>query len=472
MRVIIGGAGRVGYALAQALSNENYDIVIVDNDARAVSRAQALDGLVIHGDVTDREVLLRAGVATAKIFIAATPSDQTNLIASAIAEHANQGAEPKKGLITICRLRSPNFIEEYRKGHLTAWAKIDHVVNPLRGAIQRLNAGLRSSGIAEVVSFDHDAYVVEVSIGPSAVNVVDRPLGDVKRDFVHGFPNIVGVNPTSGKSYIPNDDSVLHVGDKVAVAIVGLENFNPALITLGHEVTHFPDHPRVVVIGANELGQKMAEDWLSNGASVTVIERDLQLANDLAGSTTGAHPKLDVIHGDHLDRGLLSEIAIEEFHVAVSALANDHANIAAVLLASDLGVPHTGLMLTDADLVKVTQRMGISFAVDRQRVAIDNILTHVHQSMTGQFSILAEIPNVVGVTLEVTEKVAFAGQELGSADVPSHLKLGFIKRVALNGKWGSIAPKPDQLILEHDQIVLFCTLDRIKDAKKLFKVTS
>jgi len=220
------------------------------------------------------------------------------------------------------------------------------------------------------------------------------------------------------------------------------------------------------------LGQKMAEDWLSNGASVTVIERDLQLANDLAGSTTGAHPKLDVIHGDHLDRGLLSEIAIEEFHVAVSALANDHANIAAVLLASDLGVPHTGLMLTDADLVKVTQRMGISFAVDRQRVAIDNILTHVHQSMTGQFSILAEIPNVVGVTLEVTEKVDFAGQALGSANIPSHLKMGFIKRVALNGKWGSIAPKPEQLILEHDQIVLFCTLDRIKDAKKLFKVTS
>jgi len=141
-------------------------------------------------------------------------------------------------------------------------------------------------------------------------------------------------------------------------------------------------------------------------------------------------------------------------------------------LASDLGVPHTGLMLTDADLVKVTQRMGISFAVDRQRVAIDNILTHVHQSMTGQFSILAEIPNVVGVTLEVTEKVDFAGQALGSANIPSHLKMGFIKRVALNGKWGSIAPKPEQLILEHDQIVLFCTLDRIKDAKKLFKVTS
>ena len=116
MRVIIGGAGRVGYALAQALSNEDYDIVIVDNDARAVSRAQALDGLVIHGDVTDREVLLRAGVANAKIFIAATPSDETNLIASAIAEHANEGAEPKKPLITICRLRSQSFIEEYRRG--------------------------------------------------------------------------------------------------------------------------------------------------------------------------------------------------------------------------------------------------------------------------------------------------------------------------------------------------------------------
>ena len=472
MRVIIGGAGRVGYALAQALANEEYDIVIVDNDPRAVSRAQALDALVIYGNLTDRETLIKAGVNSAKVFIAATPSDEANMIACAIAEHSNEGAEPKKPLVTVCRLRSSNYIDEYRQGHLTSWAKIDHVVNPLRGAIQRLNAGLRSSGIAEVVSFDHDAYIVEVGVGPSAAYSVGRPLGQVRRDFIHGFPNIVGVNPNIGKTYVPTDDSVLNVGDKVAVAIIGLENFNPALISLGHEIKQFPANPKVVVFGASNIGRKMAEEWLSDGATVSVIERDLQVANELAGSVTGAHPKLDVIHGDHLDRSLLSEIGIEDFDVAVSALDNDHANIAAVLQASDLGVLHTGLMLTDADLVKVTQRMGISFAVDRQRVAIDNILTHVHQSMSGQFSILAEIPNIVGTTFEITEKSDLAGQKLGDVDIPSAFCLAFIKRMGLDGKWTTLEPKADSLVNEGDQIVLFCQLDKIREAKKLFKVTS
>ena len=65
----------------------------------------------------------------------------------------------------------------------------------------------------------------------------------------------------------------------------------------------------------------------------------------MAGSKTGGHLNIDVIHGDHLDRSILEEISIDQFDVAVSALEDDHANIAAVLLMSDLGVPHTGLML-------------------------------------------------------------------------------------------------------------------------------
>ena len=145
-----------------------------------------------------------------------------------------------------------------------------------------------------------------------------------------------------------------------------------------------------MIVGATSNGTKMAQDWLEHGATVTVLERNLHLANQLAGSKTGGHPNLDVIHGDHLDRSILEEISIDQFDVALSALDDDHANIAAVLLLSDLGVPHTGLMLNDADLVKVTQRMGISFAVDRHRVAVSNMLTHIHQSLSGHYALLTD----------------------------------------------------------------------------------
>ena len=214
----------------------------------------------------------------------------------------------------------------------------------------------------------------------------------------------------------------------------------------------------------------MAKDWLEHGATVTVLERELHLANKLAGSKTGADNNMDVIHGDHLDKSILEEISIDQYDVALSALDDDHANIAAVLMMSDLGVPHTGLMLNDADLVKVTQRMGISFAVDRHRVAVNNILSHVHRSLSGRYALLAEVPNVVGITLKVTERAKFAGKRLSKANLPEWMRPAFIKRRNLSGQWESIAPEPDELLLENDKVVLFCLKEKVPDAQKRFKV--
>ena len=297
MRIIIGGAGRVGYALARALSREKYDVVIIDQDSRAVSNAQALDGLVLHGNITSRETLLEAGIESASVFVAATPSDESNLIACSIAEHAHGTEDENNPLISVCRLRNASYVSEYRHGHLKEWANVDHIVNPLRGAITRLNAGLRSTDIEEVIPFDDEAYVIELNVGDSAHNITSRSLGDLKEDFVHGLPNIVAVKRTGQRSFVPTDDTILEKGDRIAVAVVGLDNFNPALLTFGHEVTYFPEEPRVAIIGATPIGTKMAEDWLNHNAKVTVIESELHLANQLAGSKLGGHPNLEVIHG-------------------------------------------------------------------------------------------------------------------------------------------------------------------------------
>ena len=206
-----------------------------------------------------------------------------------------------------------------------------------------------------------------------------RPLREVREDFVHGLPNVVGVKRDGERSFVPNDDSVLQIGDRLAVSVIGLDKFNPALITFGHEISYFPEHPRVIIVGASPIGTKMAEDWLKHGANVTVLERELHLANKLAGSKTGGHLNIDVIHGDHLDRSILEEISIDQFDVAVSALEDDQPTCGRAVDV-DLGVPHTGLMLYDADLVK-SPANGISFAVDRHR-SRSTTSCHVHRSLS------------------------------------------------------------------------------------------
>ena len=190
MRIIIGGAGRVGTELARALRAEEMDVVLVDSDSRAVKNAQNLDVLVIHGDLTTREKLNEAGIGEAEIFVAATNSDERNLLACALAEHAHyQYAGPKaKPLLSISRVRNMNFLEEQKQGHLTNWAKVNHVVNPLDSAIKRLHTGLRSSSIEEVIPFGHDSYIIEFNVTKNAKDIVFNTLREANSTIDGDLP--------------------------------------------------------------------------------------------------------------------------------------------------------------------------------------------------------------------------------------------------------------------------------------------
>ena len=162
MRVIIGGGGRVGVELARSLRSEDKDVVLIDKDARAVKNAQGLDILVIHGDVIQREKFTEAGIESAQVYVAATNSDEKNILSCALAKHAHSLATKGKGkLMTICRVRDPMFIDEAKGGRLADWAGVDHVIHPVDGAIERLMSGLRSSSLTEVIPFEADAFIVQ-----------------------------------------------------------------------------------------------------------------------------------------------------------------------------------------------------------------------------------------------------------------------------------------------------------------------
>ena len=289
MRIIIGGAGRVGTELARALRAEEMDVVLVDSDSRAVKNAQNLDVLVIHGDLTTRDKLYEAGIGEAEVFVAATNSDERNLLACALAEHAHYqyaGAKAKP-LLSISRIRNMNFLEEQKQGHLTNWAKVNHVVNPLDSAIKRLHTGLRSSSIEEVIPFGHDSYIIEFNVTKNANGIVFNSLREANSTVDGDLPLIVGVKRAGEKSIVPDGDFVLMPNDTIAVATNGLSSFNRILNIFGHEATDFPLSPKVAIIGANRIGQMIAENWLMNGAKVTVIERDLQLANEFSATYIG-----------------------------------------------------------------------------------------------------------------------------------------------------------------------------------------
>ena len=473
MRVIIGGAGRVGAELARAMRAETMDVVLIDNDSRAVKNAQSLDALVIHGDITSRESLIEAGIGDATVFVAVTDSDDRNLIACALAEdeHKRQnGSSIQNTLLSIGRFRNPHYVNEHSQGHLNRWASVDYAIDPVDGAIRRLATGLRSSAIEEVIPFGHEAYIIELNVTKNAEKVIYQTLADASLGVEGGLPLIVGVKREGEISIVPTKDFTLMPKDRIAVATTGLASFSRILTSFGHESIDFPAQPKVAIIGATEIGKRIAEDWLRSGAFVTVIERDLNIANNLSGSVVGAHANLEVIHGDFLDRNILTEIGINEHHIAIAALDDDHISIAAALLANDMGVTRTGLILKDSDLVKVTQRMGITFAVDIKRVAVDNILAHIHTRASGAYAILSNIPDIVGISLPVSSETKFVGKRISNAGLPDWARIAFIQRRNTIGGWETLRPSRDKTIVDGDRLILFCRPDRVADLEKRFKV--
>ena len=202
---------------------------------------------------------------------------------------------------------------------------------------------------------------------------------------------------------------------------------------------------------------------------MTIVERDLQKANSLAGTNIASNSSLEIIHGDHLDKGLLSEIEISSHDIAIAALDNDNESIAAALLASDLGVERTGLILTSADLVNVVRRMGITFAVDKNRIAVDGMLAKVHTELPGPYAVLSSISDVVGICLPVGEKVKFVGKALADCDLPEWCKVAFIQRKTANGL-ETLRPSPSKTIQLGDRMTIFLPPDRVSDLEKRFKV--
>ncbi|MEC7507477.1 MAG: NAD-binding protein, partial [Candidatus Thermoplasmatota archaeon] len=177
MLVVIAGAGRVGLGLAEALIKEQKnDVVLLDMNSRAVKNAQAFDMLVLHGDMLDRQALVEAGIERADVFIAATDKDDRNVLACGLAKHLHEHRGGKReDLLTICRIRDETILDEQAHGGLAAWAEVDRAIDPIDGAISRLSSGIRASSFAEVIPFDHEAYLVELEITEDCRLPLDVP---------------------------------------------------------------------------------------------------------------------------------------------------------------------------------------------------------------------------------------------------------------------------------------------------------
>jgi Trk K+ transport system NAD-binding subunit len=221
-----------------------------------------------------------------------------------------------------------------------------------------------------------------------------------------------------------------------------------------------------MIFGATRLGRQIAKSYLEDGCRVTVISENLEQANELAGSDFANTDLLDSIHGNPLDLDLLQELDIDDHHIAISALSDDHANMAVALHATELGVAIVGMVLDGSQLAQIARRIGHSFAVSRRRVSINYILRHVHSKVEGNYHLLSSIPDIVGMSAILNVGHRMIGKQVKVLE-NKQCRVAFIHRTSQSsGTESMLRASGDQIMKEGDRLMLFAKVEDIEDVEK------
>jgi len=454
MKVIICGAGQVGWQIARHLSGESNDVTVVDNNPDLVRRAtDTLDVQGISGFASYPDVLDRAGARDADMIIAATYSDEVNMVTCQVAHSVF--SIPRK----IARLRSRSYLtaiysDLYRRDHLP----IDVVISPEREVAAAAQRRLAAPATFDTVTFlDGKVQLLGLTIDEDCP-VVNTPLRQLTDLFSTLRAVVVGVR-RDGVLFSPEPGDQLFVGDACYV-MAHADDIRRTMEVFGKTVRK---QDRVVIIGGGNVGLMVARELESQAdrVRVKVIEHNRKVAEHAAE----ALERTIVLHGDGLDTDLLAEASIDRADAVLCVTDDDKVNMLAAVRAKAEGCPYAIALINDPTLVPLIDSLGIDAYINPRATTVSSILRHIrHGRVRAVYSIGDAEAEVIEA--EVLSTSPIAGQRIRDTDFPEGVLVGAVLQ---NGK--VIKPTGKTLIEEGDTIVLFAMTKDVPEVERLLQVS-
>ena len=454
MKVIICGAGQVGWQIARHLSSERNDVTVVDSNAELVRRAtDTLDVQGIAGFASYPDVLDRAGARDAEMIIAATYSDEVNMVTCQVA-HSVFGINRK-----IARLRSQSYLDAiysdlYRRDHMP----IDVVISPERevadAALRRLSA---PAAFDTEVFMDGQAQLMGISIDGDCP-VVNTPLRQLTDLFSTLRALVVGVR-RDGTLFAPEAGDQLFVGDECYV-FTHIDDVNRTLEIFGKTQSKLE---RVVLVGGGNVGLAVAQELESRETRVRakIIERSRAHAETAAE----ALERTIVLNGDGLDVALLSEAGVARADAVLTVTDDDKTNMLAAVRAKSEGCPYTIALVNDPTLVPMMGALGIDAYINPRATTVSSILRHIRHGRVRAIYSVGDAEAEV-IEAEVLSTSPMAGKTIGEIDFPEGVLVGAVRKA---GK--VIRPGARTRIEEGDLIAIFTLAKDVPEVERLMQVS-
>ena len=454
MKVIICGAGQVGWQIARHLSGEKNDVTVVDNNPDLVRRAtDTLDVQGVTGFASYPDVLDRAGARDSDMVIAATYSDEVNMVTCQVAHSVFD--VPKK----IARLRGQSYLNAiysdlYRRDHMP----IDVVISPEREVAEATLRRLAAPAAFDTESFLNGRAELMGLVLDDDCPVLNTPLRQLSDLFSTLRAIVVGVR-RGGTLFAPAAGDQLFAGDEIYV-FAHTEDMRRALEIFGKTMAH---QERVVIIGGGNVGLAVAQALESRGTKVRtkVIEKN----RDIAERAADALERTVVLHGDGMSMELLAEANIERADAVLAVTDDDKTNILAAVRAKTAGANMAICLINDPTLAPLMRPMNIDAYINPRTTTVSSILRHIrHGRVRGVYSIGDAEAEIIEAQVLSTSPIA--GQMIRDIDFPEGVLVGGI----MKGK-DVIRPSGRTKIEEGDVIALFSMADDVPEVERLLQVS-
>ncbi|MDT0691028.1 Trk system potassium transporter TrkA [Salegentibacter sp. F188] len=448
MKIVIAGAGEVGFHLAKLLSFESQDITLIDTSRDHLQYADThLDIRTIKGDATSISILKDSQVKYSDMVIAVTSSEATNITVCVLAKQL--GAKR-----TIARISNTEFLDNKEEIGFVKFG-IDELISPEALAAREIELLLNQSAFNDSYEFEEGALtMIGLNLSRNALFV-----GKTVKEAAEIFPQLNFV-PIAiqriGTQYtlIPRGDTQFKDGDQVYFITVknGVEELYKLTGKVKQEIKN------VMILGGSKIGRKTAMDLCRNNFHVKLVEHNKEKAYDLADEL----PNTLIIHGDGRNVELLEEENIHDMDAFIAVTGNSETNIMSCLVAKSKSVKKTISLVENMDYFQLSHSIGIDTLINKKLLAANNIFRYIRK---GEVVAMTKLNNMNAELLEfiVKPNSEVSDKKIKDIEFPRSAIIGGIIR---NGE--GIIALGEFLIKSGDRIVVCCLPRSIGKVEKLF----
>ena len=448
MRIVIAGAGEVGFHLAKLLSYESHDITLIDQKKERLTYSDTrLDIRVLKGNATSISLLKDANVKNTDLVIAVTSNETVNITICVLAKRL--GAKR-----TIARISNSEFIDNKNEINFSEFG-IDELISTEELASNEIKMLLNQAAFNFMHEFEEGELSMVGIILSKSAPFVGMSVKDAAASFpgIHFMP-IALQNEHSDDITIPRGNTVFKKGD--LVYFITLKEGVNELYKLTGKIKK--EVHNVMILGGSSIGKRTAKELCDKKLNIKIIEQNKSKALELADEL----PNALVVHGDCRDVELLLEENIEEMDVFIAATESPETNIMTCLVAKSKNVNKTIALAENVDYSKLSHSIGIDTIINKKLLAANSIFKYIRKGDVLEITTLNNLDAEI-LEFKVRENSKITKKIIKELNFPRDATIGGIIRNGI----GYIV-LGDFQIQADDKVVVSCLAHSVIKVEKLF----